>query len=173
LLIGAQKAGTTAIAKWLFENGVCRPEVFKGELYYSKKEVQFFDQKHRYEQGLEFYAKRFQHCKSSTFATDATPNTPSFPEHMETVYRAAGGDHLKNVKVIVMLREPISRELSLYNHKVYESLPTKNQTQWYSDVSNEDGSVMRFELDTLRMLESTKFKRRTGKVFLSPKSSWL
>jgi hypothetical protein len=144
LLIGAQKAGTTAIGSWLFENGVCRPEVFKGEFYVYDHEVQFFDQKDRYEQGLEFYAKRYQHCNSSTFAMDATPNTLSFPENVESVYRAAGGDHLKNVKVIVLLREPVSRELSLYSHKVHDYLQTKDQTQWYSDVSKEDGSVMPF-----------------------------
>ena len=97
LLIGAQKAGTSAIGGCLLKNGVCRLEVFKGELHYYAKEVQFFDQKRRYEQGLEFYAKRYQHCNSSTFAMDATPNTLSFPEHVESVYRAAGGDHLKNV----------------------------------------------------------------------------
>jgi hypothetical protein len=140
LLIGAQKAGTTSIGVWLFENGVCRPESFKGD----DKQVKFFDQQNRYEQGLEFYSKRYQHCNSSTFAMDATPNTLSFPEHVESVYRAAGGHHLKNVKVIVMLREPVSRELSLYNHKVYEYLQTKDRTQWYSDVSKEDGSVKPF-----------------------------
>jgi hypothetical protein len=63
---------------------------------------------------------------------------------VEAVYRAAGGDHLKNVKVIVMLREPVSRELSLYNHKVYEYLETNDRNQWYADVLKGDGSVKSF-----------------------------
>jgi hypothetical protein len=75
LLIGAQKAGSTAIANWLFENGVCRRQVFEGEAEYFRKEVQFFDQKHRYEQGMEFYSKRNELCDRSTFMMYATAKT--------------------------------------------------------------------------------------------------
>ena len=60
-LIGAQKAGTSAIADWLFEQGgFQRPRVFQGEPRYYSKEVHFFDIDSRFHQGLEFYAKRFQ-----------------------------------------------------------------------------------------------------------------
>ena len=145
LLIGAPKAGSTSIGRWLYENGVCPPAFFDGEPEYYSHEVQFFDQQSRYEQGLDFYSKRFQHCRSRTFAMDATPNTLSFPGHVENIYKEAGGDHLKNLKVIVVLREPVSRELSFYNHKVAEYLQTKDRNQWYSDVSEEDGSVLPFE----------------------------
>jgi hypothetical protein len=47
LLVGAQKAGSTAIANSLFDNGVCHPQVFEGEPEYFGKEVPFFNQKHR------------------------------------------------------------------------------------------------------------------------------
>ena len=144
LLIGAQKAGTTAIGRWLYDNGACRPDHFSDEPYYYDKEVQFFDQKSRYEQGLQFYARRYAHCRGEKFALDATPNTLRFPEHVEETYKKARGDYLKNLKVIAVLREPIARELSLYNHRVFEYLQSKDRTQWYSDVSKEDGSVMSF-----------------------------
>lgn len=144
LLVGALKAGTTAIAEWLFANGVCHPEVMAGEPDYYAKEVQFFDQQSRYEQGLQFYAKRWQRCKDSIFAMDGTPNTLSFPSHVESIYKEAGGSHLRELKVIVVIREPVSREVSLYNHKVYEFFKTKDRTQWYADVSYDDGSIMPF-----------------------------
>lgn len=144
LLIGAQKAGTSAIAEWLFDAGVCRPRAFDGEPWYYNKEVQFFDQPHRYHKGVGFYAKRFQQCNSSQYAMDATPNTISFPDHVESIFKSAGESHLRKLKVIVVLREPVSRELSLYNHKVFEYMETKAKDQWYSDVSAGNTSVVPF-----------------------------
>ena len=87
LLAGALKAGTTAISDWLFENGVCRPEVFDDEPPFFNKHVMFFDQPGRFEKGLPFYARRFQHCKNSAFVMDATPNTLSFPHNVENTYK--------------------------------------------------------------------------------------
>lgn len=144
LLIGAQKAGTSAMGKWLFDYGICRPVVFKDEPVYFDKEVQFFDNPLRFAEGLEFYAKRFRHCAKSRFAMDATPSTLLMPGHVEKVYKEAGGGHLKNLKVIVVLREPVARELSLYNHKVSEYMKNEDAKQWYSDVCREDGLIMSF-----------------------------
>ena len=144
LLVGAQKAGTTAMSNWLYGNGVCRPARFGNEPFFFDKEVQFFDQQSRYEQGLDFYAKRYDHCRGKAFAMDATPNYLPYPGHVETIYKQAGNEHLKNLKVIAVLREPIAKQLSLYNHKVYEYLHTHDQNQWYSDVSKKDGSVRSF-----------------------------
>ena len=84
-LIGAQKAGTSAVADWLFgEGGFCRPRVFEDEPHYYSKEVHFFDSERRYNQGVQFYAKRF--CfdaekmggEEEHLAMDATPDTLAF-----------------------------------------------------------------------------------------------
>lgn len=144
LLVGPLKTGTTSIAEWLFTNGVCHPEVMAGEPSYYEQGVQFFDQQSRYEQGLQFYAKRWQRCKDSAFSMDATPTTLSFPSQVESIYKEVGGNHLKQLKVIVMLREPIAREMSFYTHKVHEYKRTKDRNQWYGDVSEADGSIMPF-----------------------------
>ena len=56
---------------------------------------------------------------------------------------------LQNLKLILIVREPIERELSSYNHKVFDykksgSLGWTNDT-WYRDVVNKsDGSVKSF-----------------------------
>lgn len=75
---------------------------------------------------------------------DATSNTLSFPGQVKSIYKEAKGEYLKNLKIIVVLREPVSRELSLYNRKLYEYLQTKDKKQWYSDVAKDDGSVSLF-----------------------------
>ena len=164
LMVGAQKAGTTSIAKWLFNNGVCHPMAFEGEPKHYNKEVQFFDQKGRYEQGVDFYSKRFEHCanRNHNFMMDATPNTLPFPERVEKIYNEAGGDQLKSLKIMVMLREPVGRELSLYNHKIYEYSKTHNRTAWYSDVANEDGSLMTFDDFTDVILDGITYSDKWG-----------
>jgi hypothetical protein len=93
---------------------------------------------------------------------DATPNTLPFPERVEPVYRVAGGDRLKDLKIIVVLREPVARELSLYNHKVYEYSKTRDRTQWYSDVSREDGSVMSFDEYTVVVMDGIEYETPWG-----------
>ena len=150
-LIGAQKAGTSAIADWLFDKGgFCRPKVFDDEPFYYNKEVHFFDSEWRYEQGAQFYARRFEHCKANdglVCTMDATPDTLPFAERVRSTYEAAGGDQAETVKVIVILREPVSRELSLYNHLAFDCrrLRAPDRNAWQNQVIKEDGSVMSFD----------------------------
>ena len=145
LVIGAQHAGAAEYGDWLIENGVCHPQVLEGEPQHSNKGVRFFNDKKKYEQGLEYYSKRYEHCKNQTLIMDASPNTLPHPSHVENIYKQAGGDHLKNLKVVAILREPITRELSLYNHKEYTFQQTKDKNQWYSDVGKDDGSAKSFD----------------------------
>lgn len=139
----------TKLSNWLFSNGICQAEVFENEPEYFNKEVPFIDQDHRYEQGIEFYAKRFQHCAEDDnleFIMDATPRTLLYPEHVYSIYNQTKGG--SSLKIIVILREPVSRELSLYNHKKFEYTGKKNETpfnQWINDVASPDGTVMSFD----------------------------
>eukprot|EP00171_Calliarthron_tuberculosum_P009405 IDg9405t1 len=149
-LIGAQKAGTSAVADWLFESGEFqRPLVFDNEPYYYSKEVHFFDSEHRYEQGAEFYAKRFQQYgeRDMTRTMDATPDTLAFAERVQSTYETAGGNQEKRVKIIVILREPVSRELSLYNHLAFDcrSLRVPERSAWHKQVTKENGLIMSFD----------------------------
>lgn len=144
LLIGAQKAGTSAVADWLFDHGgYCRPKVFDGEPDFYSKEVHFFDIDSRYCKGLKFYSKRFDGCDG----LDATPDTLQFAERVHSCYAAAGGNQSRLVKIMVILREPILRELSLYNHLAYDCryLPVKERTTWQEQVLNDDGTIMTFD----------------------------
>ena len=156
-LIGAQKAGTSAIADWLFEEGsFCRPRVFDEEPWYYSKEVHFFDIDSRFNGGVEFYSKRFQHAStsdesvSSTKLTmDATPDTFAFPERVRSIYETAGGNQVNAVKIIVILRDPVDRELSLYNHLAHDCrfLDKSELNKWHKQaLSNIDGSsIMSFD----------------------------
>mmetsp|Transcript_26382 Transcript_26382/g.55096 ORF Transcript_26382/g.55096 Transcript_26382/m.55096 type:complete len:395 (-) Transcript_26382:101-1285(-) len=121
LFLGAQKSGSSSISRWLFDGGVCHARTFPEEPEYFAKEAHFFDKDDRFAQGVEFYARRFQRCIDSgntEFIMDATPDYLTYPERISEVYMNAGTAARSRLKLIVVLREPISRELSLYNHMI-------------------------------------------------------
>lgn len=116
------------------------------ERYY--KEVHFFDEDRRFEQGVHFFSERFEHCAMDGdlgIAMDATPDTLMEAERVRDTYVRAGRDLAEDLKMIVILREPLSRELSLFNHKRAEYLAHGGTGKWYSDVADRDGNVRTFE----------------------------
>mgnify|MGYP005848229249 CR=1 FL=1 len=145
-LIGVQKAGTSALADWLFdEGGYCRPKVFDNEPWYYSKETHFFDIDSRYNHGVSFYAKRF--LNSGPRNMDATLDTLLFADRVRAIYDAAGGNQAIELKILVILREPVSRELSLYNHLAYDcrNLSSAERNDWHNQVLKNDGTIMSFD----------------------------
>ena len=119
--------------------------------------MHYFDQDERYRQGPTFYARRFEHCRAEggdAFVLDATPNTLLHPERVYRTYRQAGGaEALSKVKLIVVLRDPVSRELSAYHHKKAEYVLHPQSDAWYGDIVLPDSdAVMPFEEYAERVL---------------------
>ncbi|KAL7479995.1 hypothetical protein ACHAW6_008202 [Cyclotella cf. meneghiniana] len=152
LLIGAQKAGTTTVASWLYRNGVCDAEVFENEPSYYSNEVHFFDK--FYKHGIKYYAKRFEHCIQAVdhteFILDATPNYLPHAQRVYDTYDNLFSNTMANLKLMVILREPISRELSLYNHKV-TSVMNGGKVSWMKVVLFKNGTVKSFDEYTLSL----------------------
>lgn len=163
LLIGAEQAGTSSIADWLFEAEVCRPKRFDGEPFYYDKEVHFFDDSTRYKEGLAFYSKRFEHCVNDEmiqWIMDASPETIMHPDKVHEIYSQAPGDMISNLKLIYIVREPISRELSHYNQMKQEFLATNDMNdKWFSNVAFGNGTVMTFDQYASIVLEPNIFKK--------------
>ncbi|KAL3827154.1 hypothetical protein ACHAXA_006709 [Cyclostephanos tholiformis] len=143
-LIGAQKAGTSAISEWLFEGGFRPSRVFDGEPYYYRKEAHFFDIDWNFHRGMEYYASRYEGTCGAP-ALDATPDTLAFAQRVHDIYLSAGC--ATTVKIIVVLRDPIARELSLYNHLVYDCqrLDPSQLSDWHKQVTKTDNSIMSFD----------------------------
>jgi hypothetical protein len=143
-IIGAQKAGTSDVAKWLFDGGYCRPLVFDDEPWYYSKEAHFFDIDWNYNRGLGYYASRFRDDEQP--ALDATPDTLAFAQRVRDTYELAGDDQVNKLKIIVILRDPVFRELSLYNHMAYacRNLDQSELSDWHKQVARSDGTIMTF-----------------------------
>mmetsp|Transcript_36776 Transcript_36776/g.54966 ORF Transcript_36776/g.54966 Transcript_36776/m.54966 type:complete len:406 (-) Transcript_36776:144-1361(-) len=152
LLIGVQKSGTTSLAMWLEQvGGVCMSEVQPGEPSFYKKEAHYFSHGHSVENHIydldhaKMYARRFAHCCaeqntafSDVLALDATPSTVLFPKRVRSTFDSVDptGELAKRVKFIIILREPISRELSTYNHYAFNCREYLQYGPKYTDKHN-------------------------------------
>ena len=121
LLAGAQKAGSSAIEKYLRELqpvGVvtCGPAAANG-LHYTTKEAHYFN--NYYDKGLDYYESLFRNkCEGAAIVMDATPNYMVEAKRIRETYDQAGT--AESLKILFVLREPVSRELSWYNHLLRE-----------------------------------------------------
>lgn len=97
--IGVQRGGTS----WLYECLNEHPQVFM-----PRKEMHFFDLE--YEKGTEWYREQFTKGEGVEASGEFTPDYMAVPEAIE---RLAAFD--SDLKVIITLREPISRAYSAYN----------------------------------------------------------
>ena len=108
LIIGGQKCGTTSLYNYLIQH----PSLIAA----SKKEIHFFST--HYQKGYEWYKGHFPEKKDSRKKTDAITGeaTPYYIFHPHSPARIR--KTLPNVKLIVMLRDPVERAFSHYNHHV-------------------------------------------------------
>jgi hypothetical protein len=98
LIIGAQKAGTSALYSYLTHH----PEVVK-----SKKELKFFNR--NYSKGKLYYKRQFPLRKG--LRIDATPSYL----YSKLVPARAAASLSSSTRIIVLLRDPVARAYSAWN----------------------------------------------------------
>ena len=116
LVIGAQKSGTSWLAKMVSQH----PDVLTA----SRKEVLFFDKRDNYNKGLEWYRAQFPQHQGQKAIGEFTPNyfwtniseeeveeNETFPDIPRLVHEA-----YPDLKFIVTLRDPVQRAISAYHH---------------------------------------------------------
>lgn len=102
LIIGAQRAGTTS----LYEYICAHPKVGRAKA----KEIHFFDW--QYDKGFAWYKRQFPKMRGTGRITgEATPSYLFAPIAPERVAR-----HKPEVKLLVLLRDPVMRAYSQYYH---------------------------------------------------------
>lgn len=114
LIIGVQKSATT----WLKARLASHPEVFVPR----NDEIHFFDDNKNYARGRKWYEKHFAAAGSKPIRCDKTPayiwttcsGAPNQPEDKPERIHAL----LPDAKLIVVLRDPVKRAISAWNHNV-------------------------------------------------------
>jgi len=101
MIIGAGKAGTTSLERYLIQHPRIDPVIVK--------EIHFFD--FRYKFGKGWYKAHFPSVFSKNISGDFTP---SYLDHPEALHRIR--KEYPWMKFIVILRDPIERSYSQYQH---------------------------------------------------------
>ncbi len=114
ICIGVQKGGTTSLIKYLN---------LHPEIYMVNRELHFFDRKlangELSDKAIKKYEKSFKTTK--TIVGEKTPSYCYLRYAIDRIY-----DYDKNMKLIIILREPISRAFSHYNMDLMNKKKTLN-----------------------------------------------
>lgn len=108
LIVGAAKAGTTSLYTYLAQH----PQIIEAKV----KEVQFFSV--YYNKGVMWYRSKFPtkyQINERKITGEASPYYLFHPHAPKRIYKL-----LPNIKLIVMLRDPVDRAISHYFHELRE-----------------------------------------------------
>lgn len=106
LVIGAQRSGTTSLFSYLVQHPDVLPPL--------GKEIHYFD--FHYAQGVNYYRGRFPYTRRLRRGAMTLDATPYYLAHPLVPERAA--QLLPQVKLIAVLRNPVDRALSHYQHEI-------------------------------------------------------
>ena len=124
LIIGAQKSGTVALSFYLNQH----PKILG-----VKNEIYFFNT-NNYLRGINWYKKKLPlRLKSNKLIFEKTPGYCYYPESAERIY-----NFKKNIKLILVIRNPIKRAFSGWNHykKYYHSENNFSKEKLINDYNN-------------------------------------
>ena len=146
LVIGAQKAGTTALTRFLRQH----PDV----CFSRPKETWFFNE--RYDKGIEWFAHHFEHYNRETAIGEGSPNFLPSVKAPKRIYT-----HIPNVKLFCILRNPIDRAFSQYHFYVYTGKASPGRS--FGEVIRDHESD--FGQDIIRQGKYINHLRRYEEVF--------
>ena len=116
-IVGTQKGGTSALFDYLKKS----QQVTVG----SKKEMGFFSQDKIFQRGSQWYSTEYKKKPDTRILLDATPEYLYYPFVPKRIH-----NYNPNAKIIIVLREPVSRAFSHYTmfRNINESPRKKQKT---------------------------------------------
>jgi Sulfotransferase domain len=142
LIIGAQRAGTTSLHRYLVQHPAVRTML-------RTKGVHFFDTS--YGRGMAWYASRFptraygwyvRRRHGTGLVTGEA--SPYYLFHPHVPYRVA--EHLPGVKLIVLLRDPVARAYSHFQHETARGFETLS----FEEAVDAEPQRLAAELERMR-----------------------
>lgn len=144
LIIGAQKSGTTALFAYLNQHPLIRN---------SQGEVHYFDL--HYEMGESWYKRRFPEKPSPEYVSG--DKSPYYMLHPLVPERAA--KDYPDVKIIVVLRNPVDRAYSQY----WMNRRTRDETLSFEEAIAAEESRLRGEEE--KLIADPTYKSKNFQVF--------
>lgn len=136
IIIGSQKGGTTSLYNYLTQHPYIKAAV--------NKEVHYFDV--HFDKGDNWYRSRFPFCGQDYITGEASP---SYIFHPHAPKRIA--ELTPSVKLIALLRNPVDRAYSHYNH----NLRKKRENLAFEVAIEKEGERLSNKLE--KMLEDDKY----------------
>ncbi|MBX2959499.1 MAG: sulfotransferase domain-containing protein [Flavobacteriales bacterium] len=103
ICIGAQKAGTTTLQDILAQH----PDIYLSPT----KEIKYFHRDEHYSKGIKWYLNHFTDALPHQKIGDITPDYILYKDTAKRIFNDLG----KDIKIIVLLRNPVSRTFSQFN----------------------------------------------------------
>lgn len=151
-IAGVEKCGTSSLFNYLLQHKSIIPP--------QRKDTYFFSNNNRFKKGQDFYRAFFAHKyyqklaelrrRNKTITFDSTAIYFDYPQVPERIYNM-----FPNAKIILMLREPVSRAYSNYNMAVkfgFETLPfekaiemEQERVKWFENSAYYKGHNFAFQ----------------------------
>ena len=144
LIIGAQKAGTTSLYEYIKQH----PDVYFSEI----KEITYFVVDKYYKKGIEYFHSFFSKYNNEKIIASSYVHMLPSQDAPERVL-----EYNKNMKFIIMLREPVSRAYSSYNYAIkndWENI----QNSFLETIELEKKRIERKEYDLMYFENGKYFK---------------
>lgn len=133
IIIGAQKSGTTSLYRYLMEHPQIAPA--------SEKQLDFFSHE-AFHRGVEWHLSRFPERGANVLSGEASPYYMLHPHAPRRVF-----EFDPEVKLIAILRNPVDRTYSHYQHQVRnwrEPLPFEEALSAEAErISGEEARMRR------------------------------
>jgi hypothetical protein len=134
LIIGAQKAGTTSLFRYLLQH----PDILAPVV---KKELHFFDL--NFYRGSKWYCSHFPLQKYRKITGE---KSPYYFYHPLVPKRSFEFNH--KLKLIALLRDPVKRAYSHYNHEI----ENKREKRTFRQAINQE--IKKVDIDHIRLSRS-------------------
>jgi tetratricopeptide (TPR) repeat protein len=157
IIAGATKCGTTSLYKYLDKH----PQIIVSR----KKEIDFFNR--HFARGLDWYLSQFPFLDDRSFITgEASPNYLDAPIAARNMYQT-----FPNIKLIILLRNPIEKAVSSYYHKLHKGLAQDNYSLQEA-VSKELESLSRIPSEKLARSSYKDPNNILGSLYYYRLQSW-
>jgi len=151
IVIGAMKSGTTSLFHYLREH----PQAHMSPL----KEVEFFVEEKNWKRGLDWYRSQFAGASPGAIAVgEASTAYTKYPEFRGVPERIA--EHIPEARLIYVVRDPIERIRSHYQHRVL--------------AGSERRTIERAVIDDERYVDCSRYAMQTDRYLqVFPRESLL
>jgi len=154
IVIGAQKAGTTSLFSYLAQH----PKIAT-----NRKEIHFFDR--NYHKGIDWYEKIISRTKQDRIIVgEATPSYIFEPHVSRRVFR-----HYPNVKLILLLRNPVDRAFSAYKMRVRNG----GENRSFEEVVRSELKLLKDDDPVIRRRSLKNDSIITRGIYISQIKRWM